>query len=287
MSTLPPGEAGPDHTAVRVALWRALHVQADPPPHVLVDEVGLQLTAPDDGWRERGDMDPAGTRTYRAGVLARARFVEDLVAEQAGQGTAQYVILGAGLDTFAQRRLGGLPGLRVFEVDQPATQVWKRRRLTELGFELSDDPIFVPSDFESDQAWWTSLTTAGFAPDRPAVVASTGVSMYLTGPANLATLRRLAGLAPGSVFAMTFQPPLDLLAEPERAGRQMVEERARAAGTPFLSFYAPDELLDLARTSGFREARHVSGSELNARYFADRRDGLKTTNAEEFLLAYT
>jgi O-methyltransferase involved in polyketide biosynthesis len=96
-------DEAPESTAVRVALWRAMHVQADPPPHVLEDEIGLRLVAPDDGWRRRPDMDPHATSGFRAGVVARARFIEDLVAEQAGHGVTQYVILGAGLDTFAQR----------------------------------------------------------------------------------------------------------------------------------------------------------------------------------------
>jgi O-methyltransferase involved in polyketide biosynthesis len=95
-------------SAVRVAFWRALHVQFDPPPHVLDDEVGLTLAAPDEDWRRRRpDMDPAGSCSFRASVVARARFVEDLVVEQAGHGLAQYVILGAGLDTFAQPRPRG------------------------------------------------------------------------------------------------------------------------------------------------------------------------------------
>ena len=93
----------PDSTAVRVALWRALHVQADPPPHVLEDEIGLKLVAPEEGWQSRPDMSPF-TRAFRASILARARFIEDLVAGQAVLGVDQYVILGAGLDTFAQRR---------------------------------------------------------------------------------------------------------------------------------------------------------------------------------------
>src|SRR5580700_705394 len=94
----------PDSTAVRVALWRAMHVLVDPPPHVLEDDIGLRLVAPGEGWRDRGDMDPSGTSRFRAGTVARARFAEDLVVEQAGRGVSQYVILGAGLDTFAQRR---------------------------------------------------------------------------------------------------------------------------------------------------------------------------------------
>lgn len=128
----------PDSTAVRVALWRALHVQIDPPPHVLEDEVGLRLIAPDDSWRQRGDMDPHFTTRFRASIVARARFLEDLVTEQVGRGVSQYVLLGAGLDTFAQRRPEIASRLRIFEVDQPGTQSWKRQRLMESGFGIPD-----------------------------------------------------------------------------------------------------------------------------------------------------
>src|ERR1700733_14238719 len=121
-----------DPTAVRVALWRAMHVQVDAPPHVLEDEVGLRLAGPDDGRRDRPDMHPAGTCRFRGAIVARARFIEDLVVEQAGRGVTQYVILGAGLDTFAQRRAEVAGRLLVFEVDQPGPQAWKRQRLIEL-----------------------------------------------------------------------------------------------------------------------------------------------------------
>ncbi|GAB3629284.1 O-methyltransferase [Pandoraea terrae] len=122
-------DVAPDSTAARVALWRALHVEADPPPRVLEDEIGLKLLAPDTDWRRRGDMDPQFTRPFRASIVARARFIEDLVVEQASRGLDQYVILGAGLDSFAQRRPEIASHLRVFEVDQPGPQAWKRRRL--------------------------------------------------------------------------------------------------------------------------------------------------------------
>src|SRR5262245_35548513 len=105
--------AAPDSTAVRVALWRAMHVQVDPPPHVFEDDIGLRLVAPDDGWRRRPDMDPEATSRSRASIVARARFIEDLVVEQAGHGIGQCIILGAGLDTFAQRRPEIASGLRV------------------------------------------------------------------------------------------------------------------------------------------------------------------------------
>jgi methyltransferase (TIGR00027 family) len=111
----------PDNTAVRVALWRALHLEIDPPPHVFEDRVGLELAAPEGDWRSRPDMSPF-TRPFRASIVARARFIEDLVAAEAARGVVQYVILGAGLDTFAQRRPEIASRLRVFEIDQPGAQ---------------------------------------------------------------------------------------------------------------------------------------------------------------------
>ncbi|MEV6795620.1 class I SAM-dependent methyltransferase [Streptomyces sp. NPDC051320] len=279
--------AKPDSTAVRVALWRALHVQADAPPHVLEDEIGLRLAGPGDDWRSRGDMDPSATSWFRASIVARARFVEDLVVEQAGQGVGQYVIMGAGLDTFAQRRPEVASRLRVFEVDQPDPQAWKRQRLAELGYGIPDWLRLVPVDFEAGGSWWDQLAAAGFDADQPAVVASAGVAMYLTKDANAATLRRLASLAPGSTLAMTFQLPPELLDEEKRAGLQAAAKGAGAAGTPFISFFAPPEMLALARDAGFKEARHVSAAMLNQRYFAGRTDGLGTSSGEELLVATT
>jgi O-methyltransferase involved in polyketide biosynthesis len=110
-------DVAPGSTAERVALWRALHVEVDPPPHVLEDQIGLKLLAPGKAWRRRGDMDPQFTRPFRASIVARARFIEDLVVEQAGLGIGQYVILGAGLDSFAQRRPEVAARLTMFEVE--------------------------------------------------------------------------------------------------------------------------------------------------------------------------
>ena len=267
--------AAPDSTSVRVALWRAMHVQVDSPPHVIEDEIGLKLVAPDDGWRSRPDMDPKFTRPFRASIVARARFIEDLVVEQAGHGVDQYVILGAGLDTFAQRRSEIASWLRVFEVDRPGPQAWKRDRLIELGYGIPEWLRLVPVNFEGGDSWWERLAEAGFDAGRPAIVASTGVSMYLTKDAIAATLRQVAALASRSTLAMTFLLPLEL-ADPEvRPGLELAEKGARASGTPFISFFTPPEILTLAREAGFREVRHVSAATLTQRYFANRTDGLR------------
>ena len=275
----------PDQTAVRVALWRALHVQLDPAPHVLDDEIGLQLVDPPTGWRDRGDMDPVVTSRFRASIVVRSRFVEDLLAEQAGR-VPQYVLLGAGLDTFAQRRPDIAAQYRIFEVDQPGTQQWKRQRLTETGYGLPEWLHSVPVDFETD-SWWDRLLAAGFDPARPAIVASLGVSMYLTDEANRETLSLLARSAPGSTVVMTFMPPAELIYEHDRSGREFADTGAAASGTPFVSFYPPDRIVAMALDAGFTQARHVSAGLLNERYFAGRPDGLQTTNGEELLVATT
>lgn len=275
----------PEKTAVRVALWRAMHMEIDAPPHVLQDTLGLRLIAPPDDWRQRPDMDPQGTRGFRAGVVARARFVEDLIAEQVAHGVTQYVLLGAGLDTFAQRRPDIASRMRIFEVDQPGPQQWKRERLEALGLGIPAWLRLVPVDFEAGQSWWSRLIDEGFDPRRPAVVASTGVSMYLTREANLATLRQVAALAPGSTLAMTFLLSLDLIDPAERPMHEMLHERARASGTPFVSLFHPDELMDLAREAGFGTVRTVSHTDLNERYFKGRADGLEAPKGESFLIA--
>lgn len=202
----------PDSSAVRTALWRALHVELDDPPHLLEDEIGLALAAPEDDWRTRPDMHPSGTLPYRGAIVARTRFVEDLLVDE---GIGQYVLLGAGLDTFAQRH-PEVADVTVFEVDQPGPQAWKRQRLEVLGYGVR--PRLVPVDFDADDDWWLGLIDAGFDATAPAVVSSSGVSMYITKAATAGTLRRLATMAPGSVLAMTFMLPFELVDEADRSG---------------------------------------------------------------------
>lgn len=277
----------PDSTAVRVALWRALHLEIDPPPHIFEDDVGVKLAAADEAWRSRPDMSPF-TRPFRASILARARFIEDLVAEQAARGLAQYVILGAGLDTFAERRAEFASRLRVFEVDRPGPQEWKRRRLIDLGFGIPSFLKLVPVDFEAGETWSERLAAAGFDRGRPAVVASTGVSMYLTRDAIAATLRQAASLAPGSTLAMSFMLPIELTDPEVRPAIERAAEGARASGTPFISMFTPSEMLALGREAGFRDVQHVSAAALAERYFAGRSDGLRPpNNSEELLIATT
>lgn len=276
-----------EDTAARVALWRALHVQSDPPPHVIEDEIGLKLLGFSDGWQSRPDMS-AFTRPFRASILARARFIEDHVADEVARGVSQYVILGAGLDTFAQRRAELASRMQVFEVDQPGAQEWKRRRLIDLGFGVPAHLHLVPVDFEAGDTWWEKLAASGFDSAKPAVVVSTGVSMYLTQVAIVATLEQVAKLAPASTFVMSFMLPIEMADADVRVGIEMAAKGARANGTPFITFFEPAAMLDLAEKAGFREVRHVSAANLAERYFSGRSDGLRPpNNSEELLVATT
>ena len=278
--------AGPESTAVRVALWRAMHVQVDPPPHVLDDQIGLQLIGPDPDWRERPDMDPLATARVRASIVSRARFVEDLVTEQADRGVGQYVLLGAGLDTFTQRRPEVASRITVFEVDQPGPQGWKQHRLAELGFGTPDSLRFVPVDFETD-SWWDRLLANGFDPKQPAVLASLGVSMYLTREATSAMLRQIATLSTGSTLAMTYMLPVELVEPEEQPVHRATDAAARASGTPFISYYTPEQIVALARDAGLSTVQTVTADDYTQRYFADRADGLRPFTTEELLVATT
>jgi methyltransferase (TIGR00027 family) len=283
-----PKDIAPDSTAVRVALWRAVHVEHDAPPHVLEDTIGLKLAAPDPNWRERGDMHVMGTRVFRASIVARARFIEDLVEEQAKRGVGQYVLLGAGLDTFAQRRSEIASRLQIFEIDRPGAQVWKRRRLVELGYGVPSGLHLVGVDFEANESWRQKLTAAGFDTAKPAVVTSTGVSMYLTKEAIMAMLREVASLAPHSTFVMSFMLPFEMADADVRPGLEMAAKGAKASGTPFISYFRPEDMLALARDAGFKTVQHVSAAALGDRYFAGRSDGLRPPhNSEELLVAST
>jgi methyltransferase (TIGR00027 family) len=175
----------------------------------------------------------------------------------------------------------------VFEVDQPGPQAWKRQRLIELGYGIPGWLRLVPADFEASGSWWDQLSAAGFDPGQPAVVVSTGVTIYLTKDATAATLGQIARLAPGSTLAMTFQLPTELLDAADRPAREATEKGARASGTPFISYYTPPEMRALARDAGFREARNVPLTDLTPRYFADRTDGLRPVTGEDIMLATT
>lgn len=274
----------PDSSAIRTALWRALHVQIDAKPHILEDEIGLALVAPTDDWQQRPDM--KFTKRLRASVVARSRFIEDLIIEQSKQGISQYVILGAGLDTFALRRPDVASKLQIYEIDQPGTLSWKQQRLIDIGFALPEYLHFVPVNFETS-TWWKELVKAGFDSSKPAVIVSTGVTLYLTKEAIISTLNEIAKWAPGSTLAMAFYLPIELLDEEDRSMQEIAEKGAKAAGTPFVSFFHPNEIIVMSDNAGLKHPRTISTKDMERLYFSDRTDQLAPASGEVFLLAGT
>ncbi|WP_322544980.1 class I SAM-dependent methyltransferase [Elizabethkingia miricola] len=272
----------PDNTAIRTALWRAFHTQADAEPHILEDTVGLQLIAPEEGWQERPDI--KYTQRLRASVVARSRYIEDIITTEIQKGTDQYVILGSGLDTFAQRNPDITSKIQIFEIDQPDTLAWKQKRLSETGFHIPENLHFVPVNFEKS-SWWELLLKAGFNIHNPAVIACTGVTLYLTRSAIKETLQHMVSLAAGSVVIISFYLPVELLEKEDQPMQEMANKGAQQAGTPFISFFSPEEVIAIAKESGLKNTNLVSTEDIKDLYFKNRTDGLSPASGEVFLLA--
>ncbi|MDQ8747574.1 class I SAM-dependent methyltransferase [Elizabethkingia miricola] len=272
----------PDNTAIRTALWRAFHTQADAEPYILEDTVGLQLIAPEEGWQERPDI--KYTQRLRASVVARSRYIEDIITTEIPKGTDQYVILGSGLDTFAQRNPDITSKIQIFEIDQPNTLSWKQKRLSETGFHIPENLHFVPVNFEKS-SWWEQLLKAGFNIHKPAVIACTGVTLYLTRSAIKETLQHMVSLAAGSFVTISFYLPVELLEKEDQPMQEMANKGAQQAGTPFISFFSPEEVIAIAKESSLKNTNLVSTEDIKDLYFKNRTDGLSPASGEVFLLA--
>ncbi|WP_280395603.1 class I SAM-dependent methyltransferase [Nocardia brasiliensis] len=265
---------GPSRTALATAYARAYHQIADQ-PRILTDPLAVRLLGVGvDELTEAGQPSAArpdsddGLGLLRLGVsdrprrlffAARSRFAEDQVAEAVAVGVRQVVILGAGLDTFAYRNPH--PGLRVFEVDHPATQKWKRQLLAAAGIDLPELSAFVPVDFETDLLA-TQLAEAGFSRSEPAVFVWLGVVFYLTPEAASATLEYLAGQA------APVQVIFDYLADngANRAELLARAERAAAVGEPWFSYFTPDDIADQLRALGLTDVEDHAAADLIAGY---------------------
>ena len=269
----------PNSTAVRTALWRALHTLVDDPPHVLDDRIGLEIAGVDQRWQTRPDMDPVRTRPNRASIVARARAVEDTLI---ASGACQYVVLGAGLDTFAQRHTGPV---RVFEVDEPATQAWKRDRLVALGLLNPERLRLVPVDFEAGESWLAQAIEAGLDTAEPTVVSMLGVTMYLTQEAILRSLRQAASLAGGSIMVFSYSRPIEMAPPDVRRVLEAAAKGAAASGHPWLSLLTPDQAANMARDAGFAGVGVITSTDLHERYFAERHDGLSPVGGEDLVIA--
>lgn len=273
-------EAQPSQTALRVALRRAAHQVVDAEPLVFRDPFALRTL--DSVTAEEIKRTPSARRrpfsaAMRAWVVARARFAEDTLAEGVScRGVAQYLLLGAGLDTFALRN--PFPGVRVFEVDHPATQMWKRARLASAGLRLPETACFVPVDFET-QSLREQLGHAGFSFAQPTMTAWLGVSMYLTRDAFAATVRVLSEFARGSgsdrsALVMDYLQPRAVLPPTEQLMQDSLAARVAQAGEPFRLHFTPEALAADLTACGWRVVEDLGDNELNMLYFSGRSDDL-------------
>jgi methyltransferase (TIGR00027 family) len=278
---------GPSRTAVLAAVARGRHRLEDDPPWVLDDPLALLLVGPRwtavrDAVVARGDEEVS--RQSRGGLVARARYAEDRLLHG---GFTQYVVLGAGLDTFAWRRPDVVRRTRVVEVDHPASQAWKRERAAVLGLPDDERHSFAAVDFErTDLA--AGLDATGFDWTAPTLWSWLGVTMYLTVDAIERTLQTIAartGSAPGSEVVLTYAPAARHLDDVGRRFSARLRPAAESSGEGLRTAFEPEEIEALLSRCGLAVVDHPGRDEIIARYFAGRGDGLVPYTCERMLTA--
>jgi methyltransferase (TIGR00027 family) len=260
---------GPSRTAVVTAVARALY-RDEPGPVILDDDLAWGLAGEEGAalaGRLRTELPRSHVLAFCRWMCIRSRFTEDLVERAICRGVEQYVILGAGLDSFACRRSDLMDRLRVFEVDHPASQSWKQYRLRDLGIEIPGNLVFAPVDFER-QTLREGLVSAGFDFARPAVFSWIGVTMYLTLDAIEATLGTISQCMPGSQVALTYNQPHRVLDDIALQVTSTFEAIATEMGEPFVSLFAPDEIEGLLRNHGFDDIVQFGPQEARAAWFS-------------------
>ncbi|MGA7313760.1 MAG: class I SAM-dependent methyltransferase [Silvibacterium sp.] len=263
--------ATPSRTALRVALRRAAHQLYDSPV-VFPDPVAVPIlgqTYAEELRRTPRRTDRPYSIALRAFLVARSRYAEDNLSRAVTAGVRQYVLLGAGLDTFAYRN--PYAGLRVFEVDHPATQLWKRDLLQRSGVPIPESVTYVPVDFES-QSLCAQLQTSGFNIHAPAFFAWLGVVPYLTLAAFRTTLGFIASQPTGSGVTLDYGQPRGALPFLERLAHDSLASRVQLAGEPFQLFFTPAEIA--GELASFHSIEDLGLDEINARYFPGRADQL-------------
>lgn len=254
---------------------RAAHQLFDEPPLVFTDPLALQIL-PEEARvelhaREAIERSHPFARGMRAFMCARSRFAEDALEAAIAGGVRQYVVLGAGLDTYAGR--SSHPGLRIFEMDHPATQAWKQQRLEQSGIHVPASVTFVAVDFERETLI-DRLIATDFDVRIPTFCSWLGVLPYLTHGAAEETLRALGGLAPGSGVAFDYAVPRAALSPAEQAAFDWLAERVASSGEAFQPGFEPADLRALLLQCGYTRVEELDSDAINARYFAGRTDGL-------------
>lgn len=267
-------DAQPSATARSVAMRRAMHQLREQPP-IFDDPLALRIVGAEAAaWLRAAGAEPdtLGARALRIFLAVRSRVAEDELAAAVARGTRQYVVLGAGLDTFAYRN--PYPGLRVFEVDHPSTQEFKRHCLEAAGIAVPDSLTLVPVDF-TRETFIEALERAGLDLTRPTFFSWLGVTPYLAPAVTLETLGRIGSLGDGTAVVFDYARPRASAGLLTRWAFDAMARRVARAGEPFIGFFESAELARALRNMGFTRIDDLDADALNARCCRDRTDGVR------------
>ena len=286
-------------TAVGTAVFRAAHLALDDDPKVFNDpfalpfsgaggEVSLYDHANKILAKFTARLGPkAGPKVFRylrALTIMRSRFAEDEFSSAMERGLTRYVILGAGLDSFAYRHPDLAASMQVFEIDQPVTQSWKQQRLFELGVQQPSNLIFLPLDL-SDQSLLDGFRAGGYTAQQPAFLSWLGVTQYLAEDAVFRILQQVAFLAPGTEIVFTYIVPRHTLDGENQRLFTIFTQSVSARGESWATFFETARLARRLQELGFTQIKNLTPEEANARYFAGRTDALSVPGLEHVMRA--
>jgi len=280
-------EAGKrSNTSDGSAISRALHQTVDDKPLVFVDPIAPLII--DINSKRYADAlerrDHPLSKHTRSSAVARSRYAEECLAEAVENGVRQYLLLGAGLDSFAFRQPPWAQPLRICEVDHPATQEWKKKRVSLAGLSSPANLMSVPVNFESESLD-ESLRRSGFDFSAPTFVAWLGVTPYLTEQAIDKTLGIVQALPRGTEIVLTFNAPLESLSAADAELAAAVEARVSELGEPQISKFLPQAMRNKLFKLGFLQVVHFDPDQVDERYFKGRRDGLKASRSRHLMRA--
>jgi methyltransferase (TIGR00027 family) len=274
----------PSRSALMVARLRAAHQLLDEPA-IFADPLALSILGAEDEAQVRGNLPSycsGFARIVRTAMAVRSRLAEDELAAAQRRGCTQYVVLGAGLDTFGCRNRHDQ--LSVFEVDHPATQAWKRGLLKQSYIPVPSNLHFAPVDFEHDTLA-DALHAAGCDLTQPIFFSWLGVTLYLTEAAIFDTFRFVAQLPKGSAIVFDYGVQPELLGPMERMGVEHFARKYAEQGEPWLSFFDPEILAARMAEMGFDHIADFGPAQLEQRYFSGRSDGLRMAGGTHLMLA--
>jgi methyltransferase (TIGR00027 family) len=262
-------------TMIGSAIFRAMHQVVDGEPKILDDPLAVGLVE----GSSREEILAPGPHSefpnwFRTIFVLRSRYTEDSLAEAVAGGISQYVLLGAGMDTFAYRQPSWAANLRIFEVDHPESQKVKRDHLAKRGISIPANLEFVPIDFE-ETSLAEGLAASSLDLHSSAFFSWLGVTQYLTNEAVDSTLRFILSMPRGSQLLMEYVIPPDCWTADEAGFMGRIPPLAAEAGEPWLTYFRPDQVSDHLLKLGFSRVSHLTPENTATRYFQNRQDGLR------------